>query len=78
MYLIFLDIWKFHHSLYVSDFSSLAFYKEGDRLSDEDLYKFLADMRRPSSVLRRLRPITGNAGLTSMDDGRIDKPKIAK
>uniref|UniRef100_A0A8C8G7J9 Dedicator of cytokinesis 7 n=1 Tax=Oncorhynchus tshawytscha TaxID=74940 RepID=A0A8C8G7J9_ONCTS len=31
---------------------------EGDRLSDEDLYKFLADMRRPSSVLRRLRPIT--------------------
>lgn len=33
--------------------------KEGDRLSDEDLYKFLADMRRPSSVLRRLRPVTG-------------------
>uniref|UniRef100_A0A3B4CPG9 Dedicator of cytokinesis 6 n=1 Tax=Pygocentrus nattereri TaxID=42514 RepID=A0A3B4CPG9_PYGNA len=30
---------------------------EGDRLSDEDLYKFLADMRRPSSVLRRLRPL---------------------
>lgn len=28
-------------------------------MSDEDLYKFLADMRRPSSVLRRLRPITG-------------------
>ncbi|XP_071985075.1 dedicator of cytokinesis protein 7 isoform X11 [Engystomops pustulosus] len=34
------------------------FKQEGDRLSDEDLYKFLADMRRPSSVLRRLRPIT--------------------
>lgn len=34
-------------------------FQEGDRLSDEDLYKFLADMRRPSSVLRRLRPITG-------------------
>lgn len=33
--------------------------QEGDRLSDEDLYKFLADMRRPSSVLRRLRPVTG-------------------
>lgn len=33
--------------------------QEGDRLSDEDLFKFLADMRRPSSVLRRLRPITG-------------------
>lgn len=36
-----------------------VFMKEGDRLSDEDLYKFLADMRRPSSVLRRLRPVTG-------------------
>ncbi|KAF7244350.1 Dedicator of cytokinesis protein 7 [Varanus komodoensis] len=34
------------------------FKQEGDRLSDEDLYKFLADMRRPSSVLRRLRSIT--------------------
>uniref|UniRef100_A0A8C4IQL0 Dedicator of cytokinesis 6 n=1 Tax=Dicentrarchus labrax TaxID=13489 RepID=A0A8C4IQL0_DICLA len=35
----------------------LVLMKEGDRLSDEDLYKFLADMRRPSSVLRRLRPL---------------------
>ncbi|KAJ7316681.1 hypothetical protein JRQ81_002843, partial [Phrynocephalus forsythii] len=34
------------------------FKQEGDRLSDEDLYKFLMDMRRPSSVLRRLRPVT--------------------
>lgn len=34
-------------------------------MSDEDLYKFLADMRRPSSVLRRLRPITG----TNSTDG---------
>uniref|UniRef100_A0A8C3HAA0 Dedicator of cytokinesis 6 n=1 Tax=Chrysemys picta bellii TaxID=8478 RepID=A0A8C3HAA0_CHRPI len=34
------------------------FKQEGDRLSAEDLYKFLADMRRPSSLLRRLRPIT--------------------
>ncbi|KAM9115232.1 dedicator of cytokinesis protein 6 isoform 2-T2 [Pangshura tecta] len=34
------------------------FRQEGDRLSAEDLYKFLADMRRPSSLLRRLRPIT--------------------
>ncbi|KAK6311702.1 hypothetical protein J4Q44_G00173660 [Coregonus suidteri] len=34
------------------------FKQEGDRLSNEDLYKFLADMRRPSSVLRRLRPVT--------------------
>uniref|UniRef100_A0A8C4IME4 Dedicator of cytokinesis 7 n=1 Tax=Dicentrarchus labrax TaxID=13489 RepID=A0A8C4IME4_DICLA len=38
-------------------------YQEGDRLSDEDLYKFLADMRRPSSVLRRLRPITAQLKL---------------
>uniref|UniRef100_A0A665V7C9 Dedicator of cytokinesis 6 n=1 Tax=Echeneis naucrates TaxID=173247 RepID=A0A665V7C9_ECHNA len=36
------------------------FKQEGDRLSDEDLYKFLADMRRPSSVLRRLRPVTAH------------------
>uniref|UniRef100_A0A8C5LQ60 Dedicator of cytokinesis 6 n=1 Tax=Leptobrachium leishanense TaxID=445787 RepID=A0A8C5LQ60_9ANUR len=34
------------------------FKQEGDRLSDDDLYKFLADMRRPSTVLRRLRPVT--------------------
>ncbi|KAM4677332.1 dedicator of cytokinesis protein 6 isoform 2-T2 [Discoglossus pictus] len=34
------------------------FKQEGDRLSDDDLYKFLADMRRPSSALRRLRPVT--------------------
>ncbi|XP_018097532.1 dedicator of cytokinesis protein 6 isoform X3 [Xenopus laevis] len=34
------------------------FKQEGDRLSDEDLYKFLADMRRPSTALRRLRPVT--------------------
>uniref|UniRef100_A0A8C9XPH0 Dedicator of cytokinesis 6 n=1 Tax=Sander lucioperca TaxID=283035 RepID=A0A8C9XPH0_SANLU len=34
-----------------------VYMKEGDRLSDEDLYKYLADMRRPSSVLRRLRPL---------------------
>lgn len=33
--------------------------QEAERLSDEDLFKFLADMRRPSSLLRRLRPVTG-------------------
>uniref|UniRef100_A0A8C9VZX3 Dedicator of cytokinesis 7 n=1 Tax=Scleropages formosus TaxID=113540 RepID=A0A8C9VZX3_SCLFO len=32
------------------------FKQEGDRLSDEDLYKFLADMRRPSSVLEHRVP----------------------
>ncbi|XP_053318481.1 dedicator of cytokinesis protein 6 isoform X2 [Spea bombifrons] len=36
------------------------FKQEGDRLSDEDLYKFLADMRRPSTALRRLRPVTAH------------------
>lgn len=40
--------------------------KEGDRLSDEDLYKFLADMRRPSSVLRRLRPVTGRRNMPTL------------
>lgn len=44
--------------------------QEGDRLSDEDLYKFLADMRRPSSVLRRLRPITGTQLPLSLLFGR--------
>ncbi|KAB0392742.1 hypothetical protein E2I00_011956, partial [Balaenoptera physalus] len=33
--------------------------QEAERLSDEDLFKFLADMRRPTSLLRRLRPVTG-------------------
>lgn len=43
-----------------------VFMKEGDRLSDEDLYKYLADMRRPSSVLRRLRPVTGERWLRNI------------
>ncbi|XP_023572954.1 dedicator of cytokinesis protein 6 isoform X1 [Octodon degus] len=34
------------------------FKQEAERLSEEDLFKFLADMRRPSSLLRRLRPVT--------------------
>lgn len=37
----------------------LGLVQEAERLSDEDLFKFLADMRRPSSLLRRLRPVTG-------------------
>lgn len=36
-----------------------GFVQEAERLSDEDLFKFLADMRRPTSLLRRLRPVTG-------------------
>uniref|UniRef100_UPI00398F3272 dedicator of cytokinesis protein 8 isoform X2 n=1 Tax=Pristiophorus japonicus TaxID=55135 RepID=UPI00398F3272 len=35
------------------------FKQEGDRLSDEDLLKFLAEMKRSSASLRRLRPISG-------------------
>uniref|UniRef100_A0A8C4LHS0 Dedicator of cytokinesis 7 n=1 Tax=Equus asinus asinus TaxID=83772 RepID=A0A8C4LHS0_EQUAS len=46
------------HMLFKSIIFAYGTEQEGDRLSDEDLYKFLADMRRPSSVLRRLRPIT--------------------
>lgn len=29
-------------------------------MKDEDLYKFLADLKRPSSVLKRLKCIPGN------------------
>ncbi|OBS82355.1 hypothetical protein A6R68_23657, partial [Neotoma lepida] len=47
------------------------FKQEGDRLSDEDLYKFLADMRRPSSVLRRLRPITELLQVKLYPDSRV-------
>ncbi|XP_040202409.1 dedicator of cytokinesis protein 6 isoform X5 [Rana temporaria] len=36
------------------------FKQEGDRMSDEDLYKVLADMKRPSTALRRLRPVTAH------------------
>lgn len=39
------------------------FKQEAERLSDEDLFKFLADMRRPSSLLRRLRPVTAQLKL---------------
>lgn len=43
-----------------------GFVQEAERLSDEDLFKFLADMRRPTSLLRRLRPVTGVWGAPSM------------
>lgn len=36
------------------------FAQESDKLKDEDLYKFLADLKRPSSVLKRLKCIPGN------------------
>ncbi|KAF4802994.1 hypothetical protein TURU_019556 [Turdus rufiventris] len=33
--------------------------KEGDRLSDEDLFKFLADFKRSSSLQRRIKTLPG-------------------
>ncbi|BFY99508.1 hypothetical protein BsWGS_02548 [Bradybaena similaris] len=36
---------------------SSFFKQEGVKLSDEDLYKFLADLKRPSSVLKRVKCI---------------------
>ncbi|XP_078656490.1 dedicator of cytokinesis protein 7-like isoform X1 [Branchiostoma floridae x Branchiostoma belcheri] len=38
---------------------SSFFKQEGDRLKDEDLYKFLMDLKRPSSVLKKLKCIPG-------------------
>ncbi|KAK3089282.1 hypothetical protein FSP39_002319 [Pinctada imbricata] len=38
---------------------SSFFKQEGDKISDEDLYKFLADLRRPASVLKRVKCIPG-------------------
>ncbi|GBM46681.1 Dedicator of cytokinesis protein 7 [Araneus ventricosus] len=35
------------------------FKQETDRLRDEDLFKFLVDLKRPSSVLKRLKCIPG-------------------
>ncbi|KAI1900071.1 hypothetical protein AGOR_G00046260 [Albula goreensis] len=37
--------------------------QEGDRLSDEDLFKFLADIKRYSSLQRRIKTITGTIKL---------------
>ena len=36
-----------------------VYLQEADKLSDEDLYKFLADLKRPTSVLKRLKCIPG-------------------
>ncbi|CAN8028774.1 unnamed protein product, partial [Ixodes persulcatus] len=35
------------------------FKQESDKLRDDDLYKFLADLKRPGSVLKRLKSIPG-------------------
>ncbi|XP_038048649.1 dedicator of cytokinesis protein 7-like isoform X4 [Patiria miniata] len=42
---------------------SSFFKQEGDKLSDDDLYKFLADLKRPTSVLKRLKCIPGSLKL---------------
>nr|CAB3239426.1 dedicator of cytokinesis protein 7 [Phallusia mammillata] len=38
---------------------SSFFKQEGERLKDEDLYKFLIDLKRPSNILKRLKCIPG-------------------
>ncbi|XKL65388.1 hypothetical protein PGB90_008808 [Kerria lacca] len=35
------------------------FKQESDRLKDEDLYKFLQDLKRPCSILKKLKSISG-------------------
>ena len=37
------------------------FLKETEKLSEEDLYKFLIDLKRPTSVLKRLKCIPGES-----------------
>ncbi|CAN8011055.1 unnamed protein product, partial [Ixodes pacificus] len=39
------------------------FKQESDKLRDDDLYKFLADLKRPGSVLKRLKSIPGSLRL---------------
>ena len=49
--------------MFMNDLGILCFDldQESDKLKDDDLYKFLADLKRPSSVLKRLKCIPGNA-----------------
>ncbi|XP_071954468.1 dedicator of cytokinesis protein 7-like [Antedon mediterranea] len=42
---------------------SSFFKQEGDKLSDDDLFKFLADLKRPTSILKRLKCIPGSLKL---------------
>ncbi len=42
---------------------SSFFKQEGDKLRDEDLYKFLLDLKRPSTALKRLKCIRGTLKL---------------
>uniref|UniRef100_A0A8C8SR86 Dedicator of cytokinesis 8 n=1 Tax=Pelusios castaneus TaxID=367368 RepID=A0A8C8SR86_9SAUR len=43
--------------------SNTFFKQEGDRLSDEDLFKFLTDYKRSSSLQRRVKSIPGSLKL---------------
>uniref|UniRef100_A0A8D0FDU9 C2 DOCK-type domain-containing protein n=1 Tax=Strix occidentalis caurina TaxID=311401 RepID=A0A8D0FDU9_STROC len=53
----------------VSNFKTISltlstfFKQEGDRLSDEDLFKFLADFKRSSSLQRRIKTLPGTLKL---------------
>ena len=51
--------WKYNKknmNLYVT----IVCLQESDKLTDEDLFKFLADLKRPTSVLKRLKCIPGD------------------
>ena len=39
------------------------FKQEGEKLEDEDLYRFLLDLKRPTSTLKRLKCIPGKRGV---------------
>ena len=43
-------------------------WKESERLNDEDLFKVLADLRRPSSLVRRLKCIPGEHSFTTFNN----------
>ncbi|NXD05348.1 DOCK8 protein, partial [Certhia familiaris] len=51
------DIYPASYSKTVSE--TTFFKQEGDRLSDEDLFKFLADFKRSSSLQRRIKTLPG-------------------
>jgi hypothetical protein len=41
----------------------IIYFQEADKLRDDDLYKFLQDLKRPSPVLKRLKCIRGTLKL---------------
>lgn len=42
--------------------------QEGERLSDEDLFKFLSDIKRTSTIQRRVKIIPGDVRLRALSD----------